>query len=195
MPSVTLTALQSTDPQFAGGPLAVPWTRRLDGRVLAVRRARPADLSALATMLARCSGATRLTAFGRGGGGWSLAEQERWLRADGHVVVQSGRHRVCAVAGLDDPPAGGHGGPSALVLVEDAWQGRGLGTALVRHLAACAVLGGRRVLGSAAGTDPAVAARLLGRVGELWPAAGDVRVTVGDRAVPWWGPMDDVRLG
>ena len=53
------------------------------------------------------------------------------------------------------------------VVVEDAWQGLGIGRALVRHLAAGAVLAGLRELVTPSQTSADVSTRLLGEIGSI----------------------------
>jgi GNAT superfamily N-acetyltransferase len=83
------------------------------------------------------------------------------------------------VANLDDDPSGGAGVARAAVLVEDAWQRRGLGTALLRRIAEKGAEQGVAELTSAARTGHVGVTRLLRRAG-LRPSAeivgGEVRL-------------------
>jgi len=190
-----------TSPLARQAPLSVPFRVPVGRASLPVRPARPSDLPALALMLSRCTAATRLAALGRGGSSWTLPQMEAWLKVPGHLVVVSGPGRICAVAALD---AGGCGDATAFVLVEDAWQGHGLGSALLRHLAACSTLLGRRVLVAPGHVDRRRARALLGALGRVWPTpckhapagrSSCVRVVPPRDVVRHWGPGEDLVLG
>lgn len=132
--------------------------------VLTARPARVADLPALAQLLVRSSPRTRLGWYGRGGGVLPLAQQEAWLAEPGGLVVEEARGRVVAVAALRPATCTGQDDPIASsieMLVHDAWQRRGIGTALVRSLAAASHAQGRTELQVSPGVDGAAADRLL----------------------------------
>lgn len=172
LPLPTLSPASTPGPLELGGSpqqlLDRPWTLPARGAELLVRPARVADLPALAALLVRCSPAARLGWSGRGGGVLPLVQQEAWLREPGGVVVELGPHRLVAVAalrpatctGVEDPVVG-----AAEVLVHDAWQRRGVGGALVRHLAAVLQLQGRSELQAAPDADRVAAQALLSGLG------------------------------
>lgn len=159
----------------AGSPLAATppapagtWRLRAAGQDLTVRRATATDLPALAGLLVRCSPTTRLGAFGRGGTVPPLARQEAWLRTPSSLVVELVPGRLVAMGaahpatceGGDDPVAG-----AVEVLVDDAWQRRGIGSALVVPLASGLAAGGRSELQATAEADRTAAEALLARLG------------------------------
>ncbi len=138
-----------------------------DGSEVRVRVASAADALLVGALHARCSPAARRSRFlsptphlGPGEldallGGYALLA----LSADGGSAV--------AVANLDlDAPGAGR----CAVLVDNAWQGRGLGTALVRRLADTAAEQGLVELTGRARPDDLGVTRLLRRAG-LRPAA------------------------
>ncbi|MHA3702822.1 N-acetyltransferase family protein [Jatrophihabitans sp. YIM 134969] len=151
-----------------------PWTVRAGGSVLMVRGARPADLAGVAALHHRCTPTTLLNRYRSGGNTPSVSALQHMLGRATTVVVTSTEGRVIAWGAADPEltrPRAGR--PSTLpvtraeigVLVEDGWQGLGIGRALVRHLAAAAALAGMRELVSPTSTQAAVAQRLLGEIG------------------------------
>jgi GNAT superfamily N-acetyltransferase len=110
-----------------------------DGRELTLRRAGPADLAAVRAMHARCSPASLSQRYLAGGQGPADPQLARLLApASGCALVVEApgafADRVVAVANLI-----GEGVQAELaVLVEDAWQRRGIGTALLRRAASIA---------------------------------------------------------
>ena len=85
------------------------------------------------------------------------------------------------------------------MLVEDGWQGLGIGRALVRHLAAAAALGGMRELVAPASTAAAVSARLLGEIGSVKRLEVDgeqvVRVLLPESAALGLGALQRIGTG
>lgn len=105
-----------------------------DGRELVVRRAARTDLAAVRAMHGRCSPASLYQRYLSGAGGPSDAQLTRLLEPDRGcaLLVESPgafADRVVAVANLV-----GEGVQAELaLLVEDGWQRRGIGTALLRR--------------------------------------------------------------
>ena len=151
-----------------------PWTVRAGGTVLLVRGARPSDLAGVAALHHRCTPTTLLYRYRSGGNPPSVSALQHMLGRPHTVVVTSNDGRIIAWGAADPeltrPRAGRPNGlPDTRaeigILVEDGWQGLGLGRALTRHLAAAAALGGLRELVTPSTTSAAVSARLLGEVG------------------------------
>lgn len=151
-----------------------PWTIRAGSAVLMVRGARPADLAAVAALHRRCEPTTLLYRFRSGGNPPSISALQHMLGRPRTVVVTTPDGRLVAWGAADPELSRPRAGrPSLLpptraeigVLVEDGWQGLGIGRALVRHLAAAAALAGLRELYAPASTSAAVSTRLLGEIG------------------------------
>ena len=148
----------------------------------ATELSRAAALLELATQLAmrtpiRSVGADRALQL-RDGSEVRLRAAPTALHA-GLAVTADGGSAV-GIANLDPEP-GSAGSARAAVLVEDAWQGRGLGTALLRHLAEVATERGLAELVGCARPDDVGITRLLRRAG-LRPAAAIVGTEVRLRA-------------
>jgi GNAT superfamily N-acetyltransferase len=151
-----------------------------DGSEVRMRAAGPSDAPLVAALHARCSPETRRARFlsptprlpgdqlgallGEGGGSAVLA-----VTADGGSAV--------GLANLDPEDTTGR----IAVLVENAWQGRGLGTALLRRAADVAAERGMAELLVVARADDLGITRLLRRAG-LRPSAEIVDDTVRLRA-------------
>lgn len=147
-----------------------------DGSQVRLRAAEVGDGPLVAALHARCSPGSRRSRF--------LSPAPR-LHPDelaallGPSSSPTGLHTVLAVtadggsavgiANLDAEP-GDAGSARVAVLVEDAWQGRGLGTALLRHIAEVAAERGLAELRGSARPDDVGITRLLRRAG-LRPAA------------------------
>jgi hypothetical protein len=111
-----------------------------DGTELTVRRATPDDVEAVTELHVRCSLTSRLRRYLAGTRLPSQATLMRLLSpAAGHsLLVEDPTGRVIALANL----MWDGNVPELALLVEDAWQGRRLGTVLARRLAAVALAGG-----------------------------------------------------
>ncbi|MEJ5913606.1 GNAT family N-acetyltransferase [Pseudokineococcus sp. 1T1Z-3] len=104
---------------------------------LRVRGAVPADLPALAAMHGRCTGTTLLQRYRAGGRVPSVATLTQLLRQPLVLVVLAGPRQVVAVATAHVSSRPSVDFTTEMgVLVEDAWQARGVGTALARHVGA-----------------------------------------------------------
>jgi GNAT superfamily N-acetyltransferase len=140
-----------------------------DGTELTLRPARLADLAELQAMHARCSAPTRQRRYLSGSPGPTLPQLRRLIdpaRATALVAtvsVEDGPdgERIVALANLVGE---GDLGEVAL-LVEDGWQRRGLGTALLRRLASQARHAGYAAIVAHAQADNAPMLRTLRRLG------------------------------
>ncbi|TAK70688.1 MAG: GNAT family N-acetyltransferase [Actinomycetota bacterium] len=114
-----------------------------DNRVVTVRAARTSDVDALALMHGRCAPDTLYGRYQNAAPPVSRTWQRRLLSTE-LALVAFDRKRLVALANLS-PRDGGSAELS--VLVEDAFQGVGLGRALARQVAATArLLGYRRLV-------------------------------------------------
>ena len=176
-----------------------PWAVAHPAGRLVVRRAVPPDLPGLVALHRRCSAVSLWQWHGRGGSAPTLGEAASWLAASGSLVaVTRGDEgsRLVARASLRPVSCGRTGEPWATradVLVDDRWQGAGLGSALTRHLAAAAHLIGFRELVVPAGSDTEVAQQLLRRVGVVHaaqhPHGACARVRLGREVLAGLGPL------
>lgn len=142
-----------------------PWLYHTDGTLLRVRGARPLDLSAAALMHTRCSAKTRLDRYRAGGRGPAREVLDRQLRDPLSYVVEAEDGRVVALGRVAPDLGHARGSAEIAVLVEDEFQARGIGTALVRHLSAAASLAGFVQLISYPGTTPATVRRMMAAIG------------------------------
>ncbi|WP_299039095.1 hypothetical protein [uncultured Pseudokineococcus sp.] len=104
---------------------------------LVVRGAVAADLPALAALHGRCTGTTLLQRYRSGGRAPSLTALTEMLREPLVLVVMSAPRHVVAVATahVGERPSADFTTEMG-VLVEDAWQARGIGRALAGHVGA-----------------------------------------------------------
>jgi GNAT superfamily N-acetyltransferase len=154
-----------------------------DGSEVQLRGVGPSDAPLVAALHARCSPQTRRSRFvsptprlapgqltGLLGGDGGAGQAVLALTADGGSAV--------GLANLDP----GHGAAARVaLLVEDAWQGRGLGTALLRRVVELAAGQGVDELTGRARPDDVGVTKLLRRAG-LRPSAEIVDGTVQLRA-------------
>lgn len=150
-----------------------------DGSEVRMRAATAADAPLVAALHARCSPATRRSRFLSPAPRLDAAALHRLLGDDDGeavlaVTVDGGSAVGVATLNPDGPTAARFG-----VVVEDAWQGRGVGTALLRRTADTAAVRGLTGLTGVARPDDLGVTRLLRRAG-LRPSAeitdGEVRL-------------------
>ncbi|MCE6993901.1 GNAT family N-acetyltransferase [Saccharothrix sp. S26] len=116
-----------------------------DGMALVLRPGRAGDEEAIADLHSRCSMGTLFNRYHAG----MRTVPRRWLHRllsppRGTTVVAQCADRVVAMGQLI--PMSTPAGAEVSLLVEDGWQGRGVGTALLGALAGVARAGGRREL-------------------------------------------------
>lgn len=149
---------------------------------LVVRGASPADLAAVAAMHGRCTGSTLLQRYRLGGRAPSLLQVSTALTQPLTVVAVAGSCQVVALgtAMLTPEPRRDWTTEIGLV-VEDAWQGRGVGSALVLHLgAALRCLGYGQVFTRSA-TSSLPLTQVMQRVGETRTASCSGSTTLASR--------------
>jgi GNAT superfamily N-acetyltransferase/ACT domain-containing protein len=145
-----------------------------DGSEVRVRGAAPADGPLIAAMHARCSPESRSARFLSAAPRLEAAELDRLT---GVGLPEHALQTVLALTvdggsavGMVSLERGPGSAVSVAVLVEDAWQGRGLGTALVRRAAELAAERGAAELSVVTPTQHMRITRLLRRAG-LRPTA------------------------
>jgi GNAT superfamily N-acetyltransferase len=161
--SVVRTTLTSTTPAVSA--ITIPTcVLTTDGRSLVMRGTAPSDLPDLMAMHARCSRRTLLGRYFTGARPPSRRLARRLLETDVALVVLSPTGSVVGLGNLaradEDPRVA-----ELAVVVEDEWQGRGVGTALVRQLVAAARLGGYDEVVTIAPTVGGGTQRALARLG------------------------------
>jgi RimJ/RimL family protein N-acetyltransferase len=145
-----------------------------DGSEVLLREADPSDAPLVTALHARCSPESRRARFLSPTSRLDAARLRRLVGLDGGRAVLALTADGGSAIGLADlhltPSSAGPGSASFGVLVEDAWQHRGLGTALVRRIVETAVEHGLRELTGTVPADDVGIARLLRRAG-LRPTA------------------------
>ncbi|HXV94743.1 MAG TPA: GNAT family N-acetyltransferase [Pseudonocardia sp.] len=154
-----------------------------DGSEVRLRAVEPSDAPLVAAMHARCSPDTRRRRFLSPAPRLPPGELDRLMGdAGGHALLAVTADGGSAV-GLANLEPGEPGCARLAVLVENAWQGRGLGTALVRRMAETAAELGLREITGVARPDDLGITRLLRRAG-LRPTAEITGSGVRVRAAP-----------
>jgi GNAT superfamily N-acetyltransferase len=152
-----------------------------DGSEVRMRPAGDADAPLVAALHARCAPHSRRSRFLSPTRQLAPAELDALLGVGSEygravLAVTADGGSAVGIANLDGD---GVGSVRAAVLVEDAWQGRGLGTALLRRVAELAAEQGVAELTGVARADDLGVTRLLRRAG-LRPSAeivdGEVRL-------------------
>jgi GNAT superfamily N-acetyltransferase len=152
-----------------------PVRRRIqlaDGAEIVLRPARVADSALVAALHARCSPGSRRSRF-LSPGPRLTPEELRQLVGDaesGGVAALALTTDEGSAVGLANLERSADGDGEFAVLVEDAWQGRGVATALVRRAVELAVEAGWAELTTVARPGELVMTRLLRRSG-LRPSA------------------------
>lgn len=142
-----------------------PWSFRIGLQPLMVRPSHPRDLAAVAQMHRRCSARSLLDRYRAGGRAPTAVALDRELREEQSVVVLRPGGQVVATGLLRRDPHHGYRCAELGVLVEDAWQKRGIGADLVTHLAGVAQVAGYNELIAYPATALPAAQRLMTEVG------------------------------
>jgi GNAT superfamily N-acetyltransferase len=179
-------ALLELATQLATPARAVPPDRILllrDGSEVRMRPAADGDAPLVAALHARCAPHSRRSRFLSPTRQLAPGELEALLGVGSEygravLAVTADGGSAVGIANLDGD---GVGSARAAVLVEDAWQGRGLGTALLRRVAETAAEEGVAELTGVARADDLGVIRLLRRAG-LRPCAEIVDAEVHLRA-------------
>jgi hypothetical protein len=141
------------------------WLMHVRSTTILIRPAVPSDLAAIAAMHSRCSARSLLDRYRAGGRGASVVTLQQQIRRPLAFVAATPRGNVIAfaVAAID----GHHGGDSAEIgiLVEDGWQGVGIGREMMAHLAGSALVCGYRELITYTATSMVPMQRLLLEIG------------------------------
>jgi GNAT superfamily N-acetyltransferase len=144
----------------AGAVLLLP-----DGSEVVLRPATPDDLPAIAAMHERCSPRTRRRRYLGGSSGPTAAQLARLLDPRRCTTLLAelphAGDRVVAMANL----VGEGTQAEVALLIEDGWQGRGIGTALLRRLGALAARVGYAALVAHAHVEDGPILRILHRIG------------------------------
>jgi GNAT superfamily N-acetyltransferase len=150
----------------AGQPVGGAVLLLPDGTELLLRTAGPDDLPAVVAMHERCSARTRRCRY-LGATAPGVAQLARQLDPARHTtlvaeVTDAGGDRVVAMANLT-----GEGDQAEVaLLVEDGWQGRGVGTALLRRLTVLAARVGYAAVVAYAQAENRAVLRAVCRVGK-----------------------------
>jgi GNAT superfamily N-acetyltransferase len=133
-----------------------------------MRGTNPRDLAAVAAMHARCSARGLLDRYRAGGRAPSPVAIERALRHTLGFVACTPRGEIVAMALAGPDRMHGEGTAQVGILVEDAWQRRGLAREMLTHLSAAAYVCGYSQLISYTATNVIAPHRLLVDVGRTY---------------------------
>jgi len=163
-----------------------------DGSQVMLRHATAADQPLVAALHARCSPHTRALRLLTSSPRLTPAELRALVAADGpnSAAVLALTADGGSAAGLANLRPAGNGSAEIGLLVEDSWQGRGVGTALTRRLVELALDGGLAEFTAVVSGDNQRVTRLLRRAG-LRPQARmadgmlHVRADLTGTPTPW----------
>lgn len=142
-----------------------PWTLRIGRQPMIVRPSSARDLAAVARMHSRCSARTMLDRYRSGGRAPAVAALDRALRNPLGVVVALPDGTVVAAGSLERDRVHSYVCAEVALLVEDAWQRRGIAGELLSHLAGVAQVEGFTELIAHPATAVPVAQRLMTELG------------------------------
>ncbi len=160
---LVLPAAESTSPR--------PW-KQSEPTPIEVRGGRPDDARALAAMHERCSMDTIFRRYLCAVPALSKTWQAQLLTTTVSLVAVDDGGAIRALGNVARLGTDAAGTAELGVLVEDSYQGRGLGTTMARHLAAAARLVGLRTLRMDLLPSSAAAARTAARLGPAVAVVG-----------------------
>lgn len=141
------------------------WILRVGRHPLLIRPSSVRDLAAIARMHRRCSARSLLDRYRAGGRPPTVAALDAALRRPLGIVAVTADGEVVARGDLVPDPAHSEHCVEVGLLVEDGWQGLGLGRELTTHLAGMAQVTGFHELIAYPATAVLAAQRLLLEVG------------------------------
>lgn len=142
-----------------------PWRIRVGRQTLTIRPSTAQDLAGVAHLHRRCSAQTLLDGYRLGGRAPSVVRLDSTLREPLAFVAVGALGAVVALAFAARDPGHSTLSAAAMILVEDEWQGQGLGSELVSHLAGAALVSGYAELIGYPGPAVPEAHRLMSGVG------------------------------
>ena len=161
----THTAAEAFRRADLAGLAIAPWKLRVGRESLTIRPSIQQDLVGVAQMHRRCSPQTLLDGYRLGGRPPSVVRIDSTLREPLAFVAHSALGAVVAIAFAARDPLHSPLSAAATVVVEDAWQGLGLGSELVSHLAGSALVCGYAELIGYAGPGVMEVHRLMSGIG------------------------------
>ena len=157
--------LRSTKDRHLADLVHRPWPLQVGRELVLVRPSTARDLAGVAQLHRRCSARSLLDRYRSGGRAPAVTALDRALRRPYGVVAVAASGDVVAFGGLEPDPLHDAHCVAVGLLVEDAWQRRGIGGELMTHLAAVAQVAGYRELIGYPATAVAAAQRLMIDVG------------------------------
>jgi GNAT superfamily N-acetyltransferase len=141
------------------------WILRVAQRSVLIRPSGGRDLAAVARMHGRCSARSLLDRYRLGGKPPTVAALEASLRRPHGIVAVTAHGEVVATGTLERDSAHNRFCTQVGLLVEDRWQGLGIGAELVEHLAGVAQVAGFHELIAYPATALGTVRRLMISVG------------------------------
>lgn len=177
-----LLRLSAALANLQGDPEALGWIDSIKGGgTVWIRLSRPEDAEAVAAMHERCSERTRHRRYLSGAGRWRDVAL-RWLTGGhrGATLVAMSEEGVLIGLGNVFPDAPGDGIAAEIaVIIEDDYQGRGIGTRLVRHLIVLAERLGFQEVVATVLAENAEMLQVLEATGLAWSReSGDADITM-----------------
>jgi len=171
-----------------------PWLLYVDGTPLTVRGAQAHDLPGVALMHGRCSPKSLLDRYRTGGRPPAILVLDRQVRDPLSFVATTENGRVVALGHVVRDSIHTFSSAEMSLLVEDQWQGLGVGRALLRHCAAAAALSGYRQLISYPGTTAGAVQRMVASIGTtrlMTDVTRHLHTALSDRSKLGLGSLND----